>query len=228
MALVLTGDDVHIWTVRHDDSTLHDEDSRELGVLSDAEIARFNGFAKPGQRARRIHARAALRRILASCLETSPGRIVIHTGPHGKPSVSGVEFNCSHSPSLTLVAVAAQPVGVDIEPVGASDGIETIRHRFVNASDHGGTGVAERSSGSIDLLRLWVIKEASLKALGTGLSVDPRELSALSPAQDVFEVHRGADALCARLLAIPGGHVAAVAARTLPRVVMHGEAHTWS
>lgn len=223
-SVIPTGDDVHIWTVRHDDARSHDEDARRLGVLSDSEIARFSRFKNVRQRVRRIHARAALRHILSSYLGTNPARIVIRAGVHGKPCVTGVEFNCSHAPSLTLVCVAAQPVGVDVEPIRACDGIEAIRHRFVNEADHGDIAASPPSRASIELLRLWVIKEACLKAIGTGLVADPRELVVGRASPAVFDVIRGADALRARLLAIPGGHVAAVASRTLAHVVVHDEA----
>lgn len=225
-SVIPTGDDVHIWTVRHDDSQSHDEDAR--GVLSDVEIAQFSRFMNARQRAQRIHARAALRHILSSYLNTNPARIVIHTGLHGKPSVAGVEFSCSHAPSLTLVAVAAQPVGVDVEPVGNCAGIDAIRHRFINEAEPGEVAAMSPSRASIELLRVWVIKEACLKAIGTGLTVDPRELFARRASSAAFDVSRGADALRARLLPIPVTHVAAVAARAIDHVVVHDEAHTRS
>lgn len=222
-SVIPTGDDVHIWTVRHDEARSQ-EDAGLIGVLSDAEIARFNRFKNARQRVRRIQARGALRHILSSYLGTNPARIAIEAGVHGKPSVAGVQFNCSHAPSLTLVAVAAQPVGVDVEPVRACDGIEAIRHRFMNQTDHGDIAAMPPSCASIEMLRLWVIKEACLKAIGAGLVADPRELCVSRASPAVFDVIRGADALRARLLAIPGGHVAAVAARTLANVVVHDEA----
>jgi len=222
-SVIPTGDDVHIWTVRHDEARSH-EDARRVGVLSDAEIARFNRFKNVRQRVRRIHARGALRLILSSYLGTNPARIAIHAGVHGKPSVAGVEFNCSHTPSLTLVAVAVQPVGVDVEPIGACDGIEAIRHRFMNEADHGDVAAMPPSRASIEVLRLWVIKEACLKAIGAGLAADPRDLCVGRASPAGFDVSRGADPLRARLLTIPGGHVAAVAARTLASVVVHDEA----
>lgn len=221
-----TGDDVHIWTVRHDDSRSHDEDARR--VLSDEEIAQFSRFRNARQRVQRIHARAALRHILSSYLDTPPARIVIHTGIYGKPSVAGVEFNCSHAPSLTLVAVAAQPVGVDVEPVGHCADIDAIRHRFINEAEPGEVAAMSPRHASIELLRLWVIKEACLKAIGTGLTADPRELCVRPSSSAVFDVSRGADVLRARLLPIPGTHIAAVAARALDQVVVRDEAHTRS
>lgn len=222
-SVIPAGDDVHIWAVRHDDSLSHDEDVRR--VLSDVEIAQFSRFKNVRQRAQRIHARAALRYILSSYLNTNPARIVFNTEIHGKPSVAGVEFNCSHAPSLTLVAVAARPVGVDVEPAGNCADIDAICHRFINEAERGEVTSMSSSRASLELLRLWVIKEACLKAIGIGLTADPRELCVRRAASPVFDVSRGTDVLRARLLPIPCTYVAAVAARALDHVVMHGEAH---
>lgn len=216
MAASLAGDDVHVWTIRHDDAASHDDDAA-LGVLSDAEIAHVSRFVNARQRRQRLCARAALRRILSTYLETHPAHLVIRAGVHGKPWVPGLEFNCSHAPGLTLVAVSAQPVGVDIEPTDAVDGLEAIRDRFVNDLDADGA----EGTAVADLLRLWVIKEACVKAIGAGLTVDPRELSVRPAGPRGVDVRRGAAALQARVLAIAGGHVAAVAARTLGRVVFN-------
>ena len=43
--IIPTGDEVHIWTLRHDRSQVG-EDARCAGVLSEAEVARFNRFEK--------------------------------------------------------------------------------------------------------------------------------------------------------------------------------------
>jgi 4'-phosphopantetheinyl transferase len=220
---VPTGDAVHIWTVRHDDARSHDEDARCLAVLSDAEVAQFNRLTNVRQRARRVHARAALRHILSSYLGTNPARIAIHAGVHGKPRVAGVEFNCSHAPSLTLVAVASQPIGVDVEPITACEGIDAIGHRFINEVEYADIVAMPAGRAPIEMLRLWVIKEACLKAIGTGLATDPRELCVRHASPAVFDVSRGADALRARLVAVPG-HVAAVAARTLDHLVLNHQA----
>jgi len=219
--VVPTGDDVHIWTVRHDDSQSEDEDARR--VLSESEIAQFSSFKNPRQRVQRIHARAALRHILSSYLNTHPARLAVHIGFYGKPLVVGLHFNCSHAPSLTLIAVAAQPVGVDIEPVRSCADIDAIRHRFINEAESCDIAAMSPGPASIELLRLWVVKEACLKAIGVGLTADPRELCVRRAMSAAVDVHRGTDTMRAQLLPISGTHAAAVAARAIDRVVVHDE-----
>lgn len=74
---------------------------------------------------------------------------------HGQPEGN---VSLSHAGGLTLAVLADGPVGIDHEPLEADAPWEVVAH----PSDSG------------DALRLWVRKEAVLKATGLGLAVDPR------------------------------------------------------
>ena len=203
-----------VWVLRH---TLESPavEARRAGVLSDAELTRFNRLADPSQRVRRITARAGLRHILASHLGTQPANIAITTGEHAKPRVEGVAFNCSHARSLSLVAIAGEELGVDVEPVAAAVGIAAIRARFMNDADEALISATPAGEMPIAMLRLWVIKEACLKALGTGLTLDPRALRLrITSDSRVHITHNGVNLSVQVTERIPH-HIAAVAAREL-------------
>ena len=90
---------------------------------------------------------------------------------HGKPSIVGhpeIFFNLSHCKEAAVCAVSDEPVGVDVESIREyKDGLvhysmndEEIRQ--IESSEH-----PDRA-----FIRLWTMKEATLKLIGTGISND--------------------------------------------------------
>ena len=84
----------------------------------------------------------------------------LHCGSenHGRPiadEVGGVSL--SEAGGLTLAAIDDGPIGIDHEPIGSEVPREVVAH----------------PSETADALRLWVRKEAILKATGLGLQIDP-------------------------------------------------------
>ena len=93
-----------------------------------------------------------LRALLARYADRDPRALDFVFGPHGKPSlhegttsVTDLRFNLSHSGRFALVAVTAgRDVGVDIECANE-------RH-------------------TVEFLRAWTAREATVKCGGTGLA----------------------------------------------------------
>lgn len=84
----------------------------------------------------------------------------VHCGAtdHGQPFAEGIgSLSLSHAGGLTLAAIADGPLGIDHEPIGAAAPANVVAH----------------PSETGDPLRLWVRKEALLKATGRGLRLDP-------------------------------------------------------
>ena len=124
--------------------------------------------------------RAALRAILCEQSGCRNDQLSFGAARHGKPFAiaEGVRlplsFNVSHSGSHGLIALSAGGrLGVDIE--------ERIQRRHLNeliAAVMGPEEQAElaalREPAKLHLFyRLWTLKEALIKALGTGFSTDP-------------------------------------------------------
>ncbi|WP_248759350.1 4'-phosphopantetheinyl transferase superfamily protein [Pseudarthrobacter sp. SSS035] len=97
---------------------------------------------------------------------------------HGKPAVEGVSLSLSRSHGAMIAAAgpARTPVGADIErlPDRLFDGFD----EFVAAPGERGQLPTHDVAGR---LRLWVAKEAVLKAAGLGLAVEPSSVH-LTPA----------------------------------------------
>ncbi len=127
-------------------------------VCSDGEHDRAASFGDRSAGARWLAARHFLRLTLARRLDRPPGALVFGVGAHGKPGADGVEFNLAHSGPVAVVAVAARPVGVDVE----------VPRRVARPA-----GVARRLGvpwplSDAELLRWWCRTEALVKATGDG------------------------------------------------------------
>jgi 4'-phosphopantetheinyl transferase len=122
-------------------------------------------------------------------------------------------LSMSRTADLVVVALAAVPVGIDVERAGSADDALA------------GVALADGeqpAAGPDGVLRTWVRKEAVLKAVGTGLSVDPRALRVSDASGDPLVTATGPAAAPdgARWwltdLDLGAGHVAALAAALSP------------
>jgi 4'-phosphopantetheinyl transferase len=105
-----------------------------------------------------------------------------------------------------MVAVGhGGPVGVDVESVHRFD-LPGLRAVVLHDS--------EEATDAADLARIWVRKEALLKATGEGLRVDPRSVRVSSPREPAALLEWGAESRARPVLydvPVDQGHVAAVA-----------------
>ncbi|MDE6690924.1 MAG: 4'-phosphopantetheinyl transferase superfamily protein [Clostridia bacterium] len=98
------------------------------------------------------------------------GEVRIENGLWEKPrliSPQGVYFNLSHSGEWTVAAVSDNEIGVDIQQVKPVD--MRLATRFFAEDER--RQIESAGDGATELFyRLWTVKEAYLKALGTGLN----------------------------------------------------------
>ena len=167
-------------TVVHVDLTPHDlREASAFSWLDEYERSRSREFLSDGARRRYVMCRAATRALLTSRLSCRNEQLSFGASWYSKPFAildrrpAPVSFNVSHSGDHGLVAIALKGrVGVDVEE-------KIVRHNLDSLIDYtfGPNEQAhlakESGTGKIDLFfKLWTIKEALLKALGTGFHFD--------------------------------------------------------
>ena len=93
----------------------------------------------------------------------------IRTGEFGKPSIDGAEFSLSHKDATVLIGLGDLPIGVDVEKIPDDRTVQQVGPSFHprEAAELLGLPADERPGA---FARVWVRKEALLKAIGTGLS----------------------------------------------------------
>lgn len=154
-------------------------DGRDHPHLDEEERARAARMRDPLQAKRWSYIHSVMRSILAQKAGVDPQEIQYQTGPFGKPFLRAlggtpipIHFNLAHTHEEALLAVSSGPaVGIDLEPVGSSlDWRELV-----------GTVCSEKETASLThppqaldpaaFYRIWVRKEALLKAIGAGLGI---------------------------------------------------------
>ncbi|MEV1067404.1 4'-phosphopantetheinyl transferase superfamily protein [Streptomyces sp. NPDC050263] len=156
-------------------------------LLSDSERARCERPLAPAARLRRTAALLLARHALSAHSGLSLDVWRFAAAPDGRPEPvtppgSGLRFNLSHTEGLIACVVTdgGRACGVDAEAAYASaDAVRHLPMHFAapeRADLAGLAAVADERARAARVAAYWVLKEAYLKALGTGLR---REVSSV-------------------------------------------------
>jgi 4'-phosphopantetheinyl transferase len=157
----------------------------DWAILKKDEGERALRLARHEDRVRFVSTRAALRRLLAARLGRRPQDLRFQTSTRGKPRLAqacgadtALQFNVSHSGSHALVAISnSRPVGVDIEHCDPGLNVAEIEPQVLAPFEQ---RLDPRRQP--EFFERWVVKEAVLKAIGTGVAEHLRQLSVARPA----------------------------------------------
>lgn len=172
---ILEKDDVHLWLA---DLRVAPQQQQALAAtLAVDEQYRAARFSRASDRDAFVARRGLLRMLLAGYQGGSPAALAFTTNSHGRPQLAGagrdpdMAFSVSRSAHLALFAFArGADLGVDIEQARDGFDIDAIAEHFFAAEEAAalrGLAPAERRHA---FFRLWVHKEAYVKALGMGLA----------------------------------------------------------
>lgn len=189
------------------------------GCLSREEVQHSDRFRQEVLTLRYRAGRVLLRRLLASKLGCAPDAVRLETGTLGKPHLAGdrsLQFNLSHSAQYALFGLAeGTPLGVDIEVNDrAFDDLDATAATCFTSAELLQLRAHPASERYAAFLRGWTRKEACLKAIGTGLSVEPCSFEAgleTTPRQVRFELDTGPCWVTVQSLACVPALTAAVA-----------------
>jgi 4'-phosphopantetheinyl transferase len=169
-----------LWWARSQDAS-----PDQIALLDEAERARLAAYRRAADRDRFLVGCALAKTVIAACTGSRPERISFDRTcrrcgqPHGKPAVvgGGPEFSVAHSGALIAVAVAGDPVGVDVEqldgrarPLGDGGDPEALARLVLAEPERAALAEADPSARARAFLVAWARKEAVTKATGDGLS----------------------------------------------------------
>ena len=216
----LSREQIHVWTVSLAASA--EVLDHASAILSEDERGRADRLITAVLWRRFVMARARLRQVLGAYAKIAPACVSFEYGKHGKPRLvgeDGISFNLSHAGDVAMVAVARhREVGVDIEAAsGKLNFIEIAEQAFSRAEC---AALAALSGGLLcdAFYRIWVRKEAYIKARGDGFSYPTTIFSVThlegdddAMVSDEHDCHSDFDWRVSELCA-PDGFHAAVAA----------------
>jgi 4'-phosphopantetheinyl transferase len=171
---------VHVWKFDLNCAAL----DRYVAILSRDEQARADRYSGERLRCDFIRARCALRLVLADYSGHDPADIVFRYAEFGKPAIDwpnaglACHFNLSHSGRHGLIAVAAYPVGIDIEYMMRTDcDIDALVDIVCHPREKEIFALCPPAQRAALFYRVWSRKEAYCKALGVGLQANMRSLN---------------------------------------------------
>ncbi len=191
-----------------------------VACLDERERERLGRFAFERDRRRYAAGHVALRQVLSRYVGVPASGLAFTQGEFGKPGLQGrpdVSFNFSDSGEVAMLAVqlGGGQIGVDVEVVRAMPDADDLAQRLYR-DDERSELLAWESGEERDeaFLRCWTRKEACVKAIGSGLSIEPGSFSAGDgprPAVARVPSARGAEAVAVQSFKPAPGMVAAFA-----------------
>ncbi len=115
------------------------------------------------------------KKILAQTLNTTESEIIVESGDNGKPILrnppSTLEFSTSYTHSCWVLAISHKgSIGIDIEKITCNPGILDVARRFFTPQEYDFLKKLDEEKKTTVFYQFWTLKEAYLKATGTGLA----------------------------------------------------------
>ena len=159
--------------------------------MNEEERARWKRYRLDRPRREFALCRAALRALLCRRLGCANGDLTFEEGEHGKPSAvvrgqpASVSFNVSHSGRHGLIALAGRGrLGVDVEPRSARRNLDVLIGETLTPAEQSRLASVGATRRRQLFFRLWTMKEALVKALGTGFQLHISEIEIPAPMRN--------------------------------------------
>lgn len=162
-------------------ATISENKSNHL--LTEKENHEYESFTNSNRKAEFLAARHLFHWLLKE-LKIS-GQVELNKEEEGKPFalINGERLNVSfsHTSQKVFCAVSLSlDIGLDVEKVDRKIS-QAVVNRILNQEE-------KKTIGTEDPIRLWTIKEAGVKALGTGLRTNLNDLTILKTKKNSFSV----------------------------------------
>jgi 4'-phosphopantetheinyl transferase len=167
---------VHVWLAPEALADDPASAARLRSLLSDEELAQQQRFGADSPRRQHLVARGLQRTILSRFVpEVAPRDWRFGRGESGRPFIARehaieLDFNIAHTNGMVAVAAGWDlRLGIDVEAFARRRNLEIAR-RYFSAREIAGLAALPPEDQPRRFLELWTLKEAYLKAIGTGIA----------------------------------------------------------
>ena len=167
--------EVHVWSCSPDDIVDEEKIRFCRSILSAEELEKYHRFNFDKDRHSYLVTHALLRSALSSYVNIAASSWQFLIGKHGKPELVLIEnqpaftFNITHTEKLSACAISVNRlVGIDAEYIKKQNNLEAIARRMFAEKEL--LHLEASKNKQQDFYYLWTLREAYVKALGTGLS----------------------------------------------------------
>jgi 4'-phosphopantetheinyl transferase len=174
---------VDIWLTRLSDVDEHMRRAYER-LLNPVEKTRLSRYVVEHAKEQYVVARALLRTALSRYADVLPDAWEFGSNSHGKPHIiapdiaPSLKFNISHTSGVIACAInCGREVGIDVEYIDGKHDYEDLVHLVLAEAEMIRLNRLPPPERRERFYVLWTLKEAYLKAMGTGLSIPLFELN---------------------------------------------------
>ncbi len=172
---------VHVWRIRWEEIRGLVEKAQYL--LTEKEKERADAYLHEADRQRYMTGKILGKIIIGHYLNIDPSEIWYYLDEYGKPHVrldsedNVIEFNISHSGAWVFMAFSRNiRVGIDVEEVKAMERYMGLAKTIFQESEY---EFLQKENNISTFYHIWTAKEAYIKALGCGLSMDLKSFSVI-------------------------------------------------
>lgn len=194
--LALADDAVDVWLAFDERFQAAEAQAELAALLTSEDVARIQRLHfEPGKRQFAL-TRVLQRQVLSAyAAQVAPVQWQFQSSAEGRPSLAppfdrmGLHFNLAHTSGVVAMAVCRhERVGVDVEKLGSAP--LAVADRFFSAAEAAQLRSLPPDAQPRRFMRLWTLKEAYLKAVGTGLAGGLGRMSFLFDAGESFRFER--------------------------------------